>query len=120
MTGAQITLAKHVYPVLFSAAIAVLLSGCSGPPDEDPSLEQELSLQLAAAAQVTARFGAGDDHDRFDRIYEAKRPLQQFHTACAVRWRDGARVILVDGHGPIVEGPAQGPWFNYAWNRAGC
>lgn len=120
MTGEQIPKVGHVPLLLAGAVAAIVLSGCSGPPAEDPSLEQELSLQLAAAAQVTATFGDGDDRERFDRVYEAERPLQQLHTACAVRWRDGARVLLVDGHGAIVEGPTQGPWFNYAWERAGC
>lgn len=103
---------------------ALALAGCDRVPPEDPTLESELELQLTAAAQVAGRFGqladAPENYSALTGIREAERPLRQHHTACTTRRSDGARVLLVDGRGPIVDGPTQGPWFDYAWKRAGC
>lgn len=108
---------KRVVPV---AAALLMLPACGDAPADDPEMEAQIEIQMAAAQQIEERFGGAHDRGSFDAIHEAGRPLLGLHTACARRRQDGARVLLVDGRGAIVEGPTQGDWFDYAWRKAGC
>jgi hypothetical protein len=107
-----------------SIVLGLAVGACSAKVQEDPALEREIDRQLVAAEQISLKFGelvdTPDDYSSFTDIRDAERPLRQLHTACATRIADRTRVLLVDGRGPIVDGPAQGPWFDYAWRKAGC
>lgn len=119
MTGVNGARSDRRVPVVL-AGMALAIASCSGLPAEDPKLDQEIALQLAAAAELRAQYGDADDRVGFDAVHEAARPLQGLHTACGVRKLDAARALLIEGRSAIVDGPAQGPWFDYAWRKAGC
>lgn len=119
MTGVN-RIGSDQWALGFLGGAALVVASCSGLPAEDPKLDQEIALHLGAAAELRTRFGDTDDRSGFDQVHEAARPLQGLHTACGVRRIDGARALLIDSRSAIVDGPTQGPWFDYAWRKAGC
>lgn len=100
----------------------LLLSGCGqGAPPADPALDGEVRAAIASGMAVQTRMieiGGFEPLALTDKRM-APRTFEGKQVVCASKVEDGARVMIVDLV-EFVDGPLQGPWFDYLWGRSGC
>lgn len=109
--------------VTMVAAAMIMLAGCgaNGPPSADAAMDAEVRASIASGMAVQTRMMEIGGFEPLALIDKRVAPgkFDDKDVICASKAEGGARVMIVDLV-EFVDGPMQGPWFDYLWRRSGC
>lgn len=118
-TGEEWRMRRYVLLGCFATLAACGSGDAPSPPD--PAMDAEVRAAVASGMAVQARMMETGGFEPLVLTGKRMAPgkFDGKDVICATKADGGARVMIVDLV-EFVDGPMQGPWFDYLWRRSGC
>lgn len=104
-----------------AAGLVLAACGADRPPVPDPAMDADVRRQIDAGVAVQARAMRAGGFEPLALTARRAAPVRfdGGQVICAEKAESGERVLVVELV-EFVDGPLQGPWFDYLWRRSGC